>query len=114
MNKHNPISCNCVFAVLLGMTAVLSMAVSGCGGYSNESLFPDQIRSVYVEMFENETFRRGIEYDLTDALAKRIEAETPYKIRRSAPCLGQHNKEIYNQLGYTDEDLARLREGGII
>jgi hypothetical protein len=31
-------------------------------------------------MFDNTTFRRDLEYDLTDAIAKRIEAETPYKI----------------------------------
>jgi hypothetical protein len=31
-------------------------------------------------MFENSSFWRGVEYELTDALAKRIEAETPYKI----------------------------------
>ena len=31
-------------------------------------------------MFDNQTFRRGAEYELTDALAKRIEVETPYKI----------------------------------
>jgi hypothetical protein len=50
------------------------------GGYSNASLYPSGIGSVYVEMFENKSFWRGVEYDLTDALAKRIEAETPYKI----------------------------------
>jgi hypothetical protein len=49
-------------------------------GYSNESLFPDEVSSVYLKMFENQSFRRGLEYELTDALAKRIEAETPYKI----------------------------------
>ena len=31
-------------------------------------------------MFDNRSFRRNLEYDLTDALAKRIEAQTPYKI----------------------------------
>ena len=31
-------------------------------------------------MFDNRTFRRGIEYTLSDALAKRIESDTPYKI----------------------------------
>ncbi len=31
-------------------------------------------------MFDNRSFWRGIEYELTDALAKRIEAQTPYKI----------------------------------
>jgi hypothetical protein len=50
------------------------------GGYSNEFLYPEDISTVYVEMFYNQSFYRGIEYELTDALAKRIEAETPYKI----------------------------------
>jgi hypothetical protein len=49
-------------------------------GYSNESLFPENVRSVYVKMFDNQSYRRGVEYDLSDALAKRIELETPYKI----------------------------------
>jgi hypothetical protein len=43
-------------------------------------LFPEDLKTVCVEMFDNQTFRRGVEYQLTDALAKRIEADTPYKI----------------------------------
>jgi hypothetical protein len=50
------------------------------GGYSNESLFPKEVDSVCLEMFDNRSFRRGVEDELSDALAKRIEAETPYKI----------------------------------
>jgi hypothetical protein len=53
---------------------------AGLGGYSNQSLYPDDIQSVRLEMFDNRSFRRGVEYKLTDALAKRIEAATPYKI----------------------------------
>ena len=49
-------------------------------GYSNEPLFPEEVSSVCLEMFDNKSFRRGVEYELSDALAKRIEAETPYKI----------------------------------
>ncbi len=49
-------------------------------GYSNHSLFPAEVVSVCLEMFENESFRRGVEYKLSDALSKRIEAATPYKI----------------------------------
>jgi len=59
------------------------LALSGCSGisgYSNESLFPQEVDSIYLEMFDNQTFRRGVEYELSDALSKRIEAETPYKI----------------------------------
>jgi hypothetical protein len=53
---------------------------AGASGYSNASLFPGDISTVYLEMFDNRSFRRGVEYTLTDALAKRIEAQTPYKI----------------------------------
>jgi len=37
--------------------------------------------------------------------------ETPWQLRNSAPLLGQHNEEIYCQrLGYTRDDLIKLRE----
>jgi hypothetical protein len=49
-------------------------------GYSDEPLFPQDVSSVCLEMFDNQTFRRGVEYELSDALAKRIEVETPYKL----------------------------------
>jgi len=42
-------------------------------------------------------------------------SETPWSVKRPAPLLGQHNDEVYCQLlGYTKEDLVRLREAGII
>ncbi len=69
--------------VLILLLAVLSSVFSGCSGlssYSNESLYPQSVETVCLEMFENESFRRGVEYELSDALAKRIEAQTPYKI----------------------------------
>ncbi|HUT31085.1 MAG TPA: LPS assembly lipoprotein LptE [Sedimentisphaerales bacterium] len=72
-----------VRSVILVCWVVLCTVVNGCGGllgYSDKPLFPSEISSVYVEMFESQSFWRGVEYDLTDALAKRIEADTPYKI----------------------------------
>ena len=53
-------------------------------GYSNESMFPENVSSVCLKMFDNQSFRRGVEYELSDALAKRIEVETPYKILSDA------------------------------
>ncbi len=42
-------------------------------------------------------------------------SETPWRMRRPAPMLGEHNEEVYlNYLGYEKEDLIRLVEGGII
>ena len=62
-------------------------SLCGCtdmGGYSDEFLYPDDVKTVYVQMFDNQSFYKGIEYQLTDALSKRIEVETPYKVVSSA------------------------------
>ena len=40
---------------------------------------------------------------------------TPYELRRPAPLLGQHNEEVYcGELGYSRDDLVRLRQLDII
>ena len=71
--------------VLLCSYAFMLFILAFCGcaemnGYSNESLYPKDVSSVCLEMFDNQSFRRGVEYKLSEALAKRIEAATPYKI----------------------------------
>lgn len=65
------------------------LSVSGCTsdpthGYSALSVFPDGITSVSVPIFKNETFVRGVEFDLTDALIKEIESRSPYKVMAEA------------------------------
>jgi len=72
-----------VFIIFFGLSIAISLCFCGCDGmdgYSSDSLFPEDVSSIYVQMFDNRSFRRGVEYKLSDALAKRIEAETPYKI----------------------------------
>jgi hypothetical protein len=59
--------------------------MGGCGkgglaGYQNAWLHPQDVSTVYVEMFDSSGFRRGYEFKLTEAVCKRIEAQTPYKI----------------------------------
>jgi len=60
--------------------SVLFFYLSGCSGYKNTGLYSERIRTVYVEMFDNTTYFRDLEYTLTDAIAKRIEVDTPYKV----------------------------------
>jgi benzylsuccinate CoA-transferase BbsE subunit len=41
-------------------------------------------------------------------------SETPWALRRRAPLLGEHNLEVYGEIGLTADDLGRLRGAGVI
>jgi crotonobetainyl-CoA:carnitine CoA-transferase CaiB-like acyl-CoA transferase len=42
-------------------------------------------------------------------------SETAWKVDKPAPLLGEHNEKVYCQrLGYSTEELSKLRRGGII
>jgi crotonobetainyl-CoA:carnitine CoA-transferase CaiB-like acyl-CoA transferase len=39
----------------------------------------------------------------------------PYRTRRRAPLIGEHNEEIYmGELGFCPQDMARLKANGVI
>jgi hypothetical protein len=75
-------------AALLLVTAmipVLATCASDPGrGYTAASVFPGEYHTISVPIFTNDTYERGIEYDLTDAVIKEIESRTPYKVVSSA------------------------------
>uniref|UniRef100_A0A7C4QM13 LptE family protein n=1 Tax=Schlesneria paludicola TaxID=360056 RepID=A0A7C4QM13_9PLAN len=58
-------------------------SASGCG-YMLGSAYGPQIRTVEVPIFQNDTFRRGIEYQLTEAVQKEIQNRTPYRLAKGA------------------------------
>jgi formyl-CoA transferase len=39
---------------------------------------------------------------------------TPGRLRHPAPAIGQHNREIFSRIGYTDERIAALAQKGVI
>ena len=41
-------------------------------------------------------------------------SETPFQMTRPAPLLGQHNQEVYEELGRSKEELAHMAEWGVI
>lgn len=72
---------NHVRASLLSLL-LLSTIASGCAGYrfGTASLYPPDIRTVYVPMFESDSLRRGLSERLTEAVIKEVELKTPYKV----------------------------------
>ncbi len=58
---------------------VVTLLLSGCG-YSTGSLVSREYGSVYVPIWENHTFRRGLEFRLTRALQQEVERKTHLKL----------------------------------
>jgi hypothetical protein len=58
------------------------LAASGCVAYrfGAASLYPPDIQTVYVPIFESNSFRRNLSELLTEAVCKEIEKTTPYKV----------------------------------
>ena len=55
-------------------------------GYTTKPQYPDHIHTIYVPIFKNLTLWRGLEFDLTRAVIREIEAKTPYKVVSSPSC----------------------------
>ena len=59
--------------------------LAGCSsdptkGYAAISVFPASVRTIAVPIITNRTYFRDVEFELTDALIKQIETQTPYKV----------------------------------
>jgi hypothetical protein len=73
---------------LFGLTALSALLLSSCEGggqftvfgYTTKPNYDLSIHTVYVPIFKNLTLRRGLEFDLTRAVVREIEAKTPYKV----------------------------------
>ena len=68
------------FKQLTGIV-VFFVLISGCG-YTTKSLISRNINSIYIPIFENKTFRRGLEFDLTNAVKDEIMSKTKLRIAK--------------------------------
>lgn len=64
------------------LCGLLLVTLAGCASYraGASSLYPPEIRTVYVPIFESNSFRRNLGERLTEAVVKEIELKTPYKV----------------------------------
>ena len=85
------------------------LLLASCG-YTTAELYPDQYRTVALPILDNRTAYRGVEYDLTEALAKQLEQRTPYKITAA----GRADTLIVGRVvGVDQRQLSRTRRGGL-
>lgn len=80
-NNH---STNFRNTVLLILFAILILPLAGCLGFGyqagSQSLFGQDIKTVYVPIFKSNDSHSDLAERLTEAVCKRIEARSPYKV----------------------------------
>jgi outer membrane lipopolysaccharide assembly protein LptE/RlpB len=57
------------------------LAASGCG-YTIGNQFQQNVQTVYVPICTTEDFRRGTEFQLTEAVQKQIQERTPFRLAK--------------------------------
>ena len=70
--------------------ALLTLSLPACTqdghlallGYTTKPLYDPSIHTVYVPIFKNVSYRRGLEFELTEQVIREIESSTPFKIAR--------------------------------
>ncbi len=62
------------------LLAVITIPAAGGCSYATVRPFSTDIRTIHVEMMHSKEFRRELEFRLTEAITKRIEIDTPYRI----------------------------------
>ena len=64
-------------------TGLPATLLTGCG-YTVGNAFEAQVRTVAVPVFKSESFRRGLEFQLTEAVQREIQNRTPFRIAPEA------------------------------
>jgi crotonobetainyl-CoA:carnitine CoA-transferase CaiB-like acyl-CoA transferase len=79
--------------------------------------------STMGDLFNSEHLKaRGFFAEITHPMAGTLPyatspaqfSATPWTLRRPAPCLGQHNAEVYGEIGVSPRELEQLKQEGII
>ena len=104
LSVMQPVRALCLLLALVGVASF-----AGCG-YSSETTYPAEYRSVAVPIFENDTFYRGLEFKITEAVIKEINLRTPYRV------LPEESADTVLEGRITavqEGTLSRSREGGV-
>jgi len=98
------LSCSLVFAIM-----TCALMAGGCG-YSTQTIYPTEVKTVTVRPIANRTFYRGVEFELREALIKEIEYRTPYKVVSDAVADSELTVTI---VGLNQRRLSQTERGGL-
>ena len=99
---------------LMGWLALTLASCSSDGhftlfGYSTRPNYDPGIRTVYVPIFQNVTYARGLEFDLTRAVIREIEAKTPFK---TTDCRANADTELIGKIVSTTKGVITVNQLG--
>ena len=66
-------------AVLSVITMISVIGIAGCG-YTLGTQTLHDVRTVHVPVFQSDSFRRNLDYLLTEAVQREIRTRTPYRL----------------------------------
>ena len=67
-------------SILIQTVLILAAAgLSGCG-YAVGPAYDGEVRTVYVETFESDLYRRNLEFQLTEAIQRQIQTQSPIRL----------------------------------
>lgn len=75
--------------VIAGSLALALLLPTGCAtdpreGYAATNPYTSSVRTIAVPIFQNRSYLRNFEFDLAEALLKRITTSTPYSVTGEA------------------------------
>jgi len=69
---------------LAGLVGLSGCSADGSNGYAFGGAYREDIRTIAIPVFENETYAPGLEIELTDALIKEIHRSTPWRVTNTS------------------------------
>ena len=100
---------------LLAMFMLSPAFLSGCG-YLVGSAHQADVQTVEVSIFESESYRRGLEFQLTEAVQKQILTHTPYRIAKGGNAdtrltgrILDVRKDLLSETGFDDPRELQLQ-----
>ncbi len=71
---------SCGIAFLSALCLVTAVGLSGCG-YTVGPAYDGEVRSVYVEPFKSDSYRRYLGVQLTEAIQRQIQTQSPIRLQ---------------------------------